>query len=293
MRVVISSTGADLDRPSSGKFGRCPMFLFVDTESMEFEATANPAADASGGAGIEAAQFVTGSGVDAVITGRVGPNAMEVLEAAGMPVYLFGGGSVRQAVEQFKAGALELVSGAEVQRRDPSRRSHGRQAETRERGAGQKRSRIAFSSEGNRGLDSIVSHHFGRCPYYVLADVEGDQVRDVATVANPFFSNHQPGQVPRFIGEQGADVIVTGGMGRRALAIFQEESIETVTGAHGTVGEVLQDYLGGRLTGAEPCRDSMRHAHEHRHHHGHGSHGHRRESSGFGEPGEEDDSGHR
>jgi predicted Fe-Mo cluster-binding NifX family protein len=289
MRVVISSTGADLDRPSSGKFGRCPMFVFVDTESMEFEATANPGADASGGAGIEAAQFVTESGVDAVITGRVGPNAMDVLEAAGMPVYLFGGGSVRQAVEQFKAGALDLATGGAVQRRAPSTEPSRR---SRESAAGQNRSRIAVSTENDQGLDSIVSHHFGRCPYYVLADVEGGEVRDVATVTNPFFSNHQPGQVPRFISEQGADVIMTGGMGRRALAIFQEESIETVTGAHGTVGEALRDYLGGRLMGAEPCRDSMQHVHERRHHHGHGSHGHRRESA-VDDRNEEDDFGHR
>jgi predicted Fe-Mo cluster-binding NifX family protein len=286
MKIVITSTGADLDRPSSGKFGRCPMFLFVDTESMEFEAAANPAADASGGAGIQAAQFVVESGVDAVITGKVGPNAMEVLEAAGMPVYLFGGGSVRQAVEQLETGALELATSSEDRRRasstEPSRGS-------RERGMGKKRSRIAFSSEDNRGLDSIVSHHFGRCPYYVLADVEHSEVRDVATVENPFFGNHQPGQVPRFIGEQGADVIVTGGMGRRALAIFESERIETVTGAQGTVAEVLKDYLGGRLTGAEPCRDSVQHKHAHQHHHQHGPHGHGCGSSAVGEPGGGDD----
>jgi predicted Fe-Mo cluster-binding NifX family protein len=114
MKVVISANDGDLEGAASHRFGRCPMFLFVDTESMEFEATANPAAEAPGGAGIEAAQFVTSSGIDAVITGRVGPNAMEVLEAAGTPVYLFERGTVRQVVEEFNAGTLQRSEGEPV-----------------------------------------------------------------------------------------------------------------------------------------------------------------------------------
>ena len=111
MRVVVTASGAGLDGPSIPTFGRCPMFVFVEVESMEFEATANPGVNASGGAGIQAAQFVTDSPVDAVITGRVGPKAMDVLRAAGMPVYLFDGGSVRQAVEAFREGKLPLAQG--------------------------------------------------------------------------------------------------------------------------------------------------------------------------------------
>jgi predicted Fe-Mo cluster-binding NifX family protein len=106
MKVVVSSNGPDLEAPASATFGRCPMYMFVDTESMEFKATPNPACDAPGGAGIRAAEFVTKSDIQAVITGRVGPNATNVLQAAGVPVYLFPGGTIRQAVEDFNAGNL-------------------------------------------------------------------------------------------------------------------------------------------------------------------------------------------
>ena len=103
MKVVVSSNGTDLSSPSNDQFGRCPTFVFVDTDSMEFEARVNEAANAPGGAGVQAAQFVTGAGAQAVITGRVGPKAMKVLETAGVPVHLFQGGTVREAVEDFKA----------------------------------------------------------------------------------------------------------------------------------------------------------------------------------------------
>ena len=61
MKVVVTSNGADLDGPSSHNFGRCPMFLFVETDSMEFETAANPAVDAPSGAGISSNQGTAGT----------------------------------------------------------------------------------------------------------------------------------------------------------------------------------------------------------------------------------------
>lgn len=112
MRIVVSANGADLEAPASPVFGRCPMYVFVDTDTMAFEALENPAINAAGGAGIQAAQFVVEHKAQAVITGNVGPNAHNVLSAAGVGVYPFGGGTVRQAVEAFKAGELQAVGGA-------------------------------------------------------------------------------------------------------------------------------------------------------------------------------------
>ena len=68
MRVVVSAQGADLDAEASPVFGRCPVFVFVDTETMATEAVENPALSAGGGAGIQAAQAVVERGVQAVLT---------------------------------------------------------------------------------------------------------------------------------------------------------------------------------------------------------------------------------
>jgi predicted Fe-Mo cluster-binding NifX family protein len=108
MRVVVSSDGADLESRCNETFGRCPMFLFVETETMEVEAVPNPSVEASSGAGVRAAELVTGADVGAVITGRIGPKAMNVLREAGVPVYIASTATVRQAVEGFKAGKLPL-----------------------------------------------------------------------------------------------------------------------------------------------------------------------------------------
>lgn len=112
MRVAVSAMGSDLEAPFSPLFGRCPFHVFVDTETMASEAVPNQAASAAGGAGIQAAQDVINRGAAAVITGQVGPNAYQVLAAAGVPIHLFGGGTVRQAVEAFTNGRLGVASQA-------------------------------------------------------------------------------------------------------------------------------------------------------------------------------------
>jgi predicted Fe-Mo cluster-binding NifX family protein len=107
MKIAVTSNGADTDSSMSPIFGRSPMFLFIEDDVDEVEAVENPAIDAHGGAGIQAAQFVVNHGAKAVITGRVGPKAKDVLMAAEIPVYIFHGDTVGQAIEAFRAGKLQ------------------------------------------------------------------------------------------------------------------------------------------------------------------------------------------
>ncbi len=123
--------------------------------------------------------------------------------------------------------------------------------------------RIAISADNSDGLESVVSPHFGRCPYFVLVDMDGQDVTAISAVDNPYYGNHRPGQVPGFIDSYGVNVMLTGGMGHRAIMFFEQFGIQPVTGAAGTVRQSLERYLGGALQGAAPCRESVEHAHEH------------------------------
>ena len=110
MRIAISMTGKDMASESSSLFGRCPYYIVVETDSMAFEAFANPAVGASGGAGVQASQFVLEQNAEAVLTGRVGPNAMKVFEQAGTALYQTQGRSVKEEVQSFMAGELESIT---------------------------------------------------------------------------------------------------------------------------------------------------------------------------------------
>jgi predicted Fe-Mo cluster-binding NifX family protein len=125
--------------------------------------------------------------------------------------------------------------------------------------------RIAVSANENKGLESAIGAHFGRCPFFVLVDVEDNKIQAVQTIDNPYYSQHQPGQVPGFIRTQEANAMLSGGMGGRAVAFFQQYGIEPVTGAAGTVGQSIDRYLSGELTGTAPCAESVEHGHGHDH----------------------------
>jgi predicted Fe-Mo cluster-binding NifX family protein len=126
--------------------------------------------------------------------------------------------------------------------------------------------RIAISVESNGGLDAPVCGHFGHSPYFALVDVEGEQVGPVHMIANPHYPQHAPGAIPQFIHTQDADVMLTGGMGARAVSFFEEYGVEPVTGASGTVREALAQYLSGQLTGVVPCHDHASNCEEHEQH---------------------------
>jgi predicted Fe-Mo cluster-binding NifX family protein len=126
--------------------------------------------------------------------------------------------------------------------------------------------RIAVSAETNQGADSQVAHHFGRCPYFALVEVDGKEIQSINLIDNPFFASHQPGQVPGFIHQQKAEVMISGGMGRRAIQFFDEFGIEAVTGASGSVSEAVACYMEGDLKGASTCAESEAHSHDHHDH---------------------------
>ena len=121
--------------------------------------------------------------------------------------------------------------------------------------------KIAISALDANGLDSRISPHFGRCPYFTIVEVLEQEVKGVESVENPYYANHEPGQVPGFVHELGAQVMLTGGMGGRAVTFFKQFGIECATGASGTAQDALSLYLGGKLSGTAPCSESVEHGH--------------------------------
>jgi predicted Fe-Mo cluster-binding NifX family protein len=110
MKIAISAVGQNLDTQVDPRFGRCQNFIIVDTDTMEFEVVANDSAAASGGAGIAAAQAIAGKGVEAVLTGNCGPNAFSVFNSAGIKVITGATGSVKKAIESYRAGKFQASS---------------------------------------------------------------------------------------------------------------------------------------------------------------------------------------
>jgi predicted Fe-Mo cluster-binding NifX family protein len=104
MKICITSEGKTLDAKVDPRFGRCQNFILFDTDTGNFEACENTNAQFQGGAGIQSGQLVVSKGVKAVLTGNVGPNAHQVLSAAGISVFTGVSGTVQEAIEGYKTG---------------------------------------------------------------------------------------------------------------------------------------------------------------------------------------------
>ena len=110
MKLAISSIDGDFDSPFSPRFGRCETFVFVNTETGDWETHPNPASTARGGAGAQVVQFLSNSGVEATISGRYGPTAFSALKAAGIQCFIAKNGTPKELLYKFLAKELEQVN---------------------------------------------------------------------------------------------------------------------------------------------------------------------------------------
>ncbi len=95
--------------------------------------------------------------------------------------------------------------------------------------------------------------HFGHCETFAVIDTDNDGniVNSQSLVPPP----HEPGVLPKWLGEIGANVIIAGGMGHRAQDLFTQAGVKVVTGAPALDPETLvKQYLSQNLvTGPNTC----------------------------------------
>lgn len=116
MKVAISARGNSLSSKVDQRFGRCKYFIVHDTETGATDVHDNQInLNAVQGAGIQSAANVAGLGVEAVLTGHVGPNSFRALSAAGIKIYTGLQGTAAQAVEELASGRITPVDSADVE----------------------------------------------------------------------------------------------------------------------------------------------------------------------------------
>ena len=256
MKIAVSSSGEDLDSTVDQRFGRCQYFLLIDYETMEFEAIPNPGMSASGGAGITAAQAVIDKGTGAVLTGHVGPNAFNVLSGGGLQIITGVAGTVREAVEQFKAGTFSQTTSPTVESHAGIAEPEGEAEATQSTSETKK---VCIPTNGSGGLDDFVSPHFGRAASYTIVEPESMECETI-----PNTSEHMGGigKPPELIAKTGAHVLICSNLGPRAIEMFQDSGIEVFSGAEGTVRDVIEGWKAGKLTHASKENACEEHKHE-------------------------------
>lgn len=110
MKICMTSTGKEKSSLTDLRFGRCKYFAIYNDETEAVEYIDNSSVSANQGAGITAAQKIIDMGVDVVITGKIGPNAMKIISASNINIYAFQQGTVEEAIKSFKENNLSKIN---------------------------------------------------------------------------------------------------------------------------------------------------------------------------------------
>jgi len=116
MKIAVTSQSEELSSGIDPRFGRAKWLLLMDTQTGLSEAHDNAVnLNLVQGAGIQTGQNLVNLGVEAVITGNIGPNAFKTLNAANVKVFLSKANTVQEAIGSFMAGELDEVKQANVE----------------------------------------------------------------------------------------------------------------------------------------------------------------------------------
>lgn len=135
--------------------------------------------------------------------------------------------------------------------------------------------KLCIPTMGNRGMDEVVGEHFGRVPTYTIVDQE---TGNTSVIENNTMHMGGTGYAPDLISGHGADVMLCGGLGRRAIRFFEDAGIMVYVGARGTVKDAIEMFNRGELVKATDETACSQHAfrgegtgdgHGHHHHHHH------------------------
>ncbi len=107
MKILVTALGDNMNASVDERFGRAEYFIIYDTDTKNFEAIKNPFLNDQGGVGVSTAKFTVEKGVDAVISGSYGPNALEILRTSSIKLYKAQNGTVQENIDKLLEGKLE------------------------------------------------------------------------------------------------------------------------------------------------------------------------------------------
>jgi predicted Fe-Mo cluster-binding NifX family protein len=107
--------------------------------------------------------------------------------------------------------------------------------------------RIAIAADG-----SGVSSHFGHCERYAIYHIRAQEIVNQEFIISP---GHEPGKLPRLLASCGITHVIAGGMGIKAVRLFEEQDIRVILGIQGQVDEVAECFAQGMIVPGESMCD--------------------------------------
>jgi predicted Fe-Mo cluster-binding NifX family protein len=112
--------------------------------------------------------------------------------------------------------------------------------------------KIVVAVEG--GADGYAATHFAHCSHFIVFEEKNGKITNAQTFENPYFKEHVPGAIPKFVKSLDADVLITDGIGRMAINLFADMGIKVIFGNKGKARELAEQYIKQKLESkGKPC----------------------------------------
>lgn len=228
MKVAISCEDPNPEGTIDQRFGRCKYFFIADIENntlAKTEAVQNSGSQQDHGAGTKAAEQLGNLGVDAVITGNIGPKAAEVLDKLDIKQYI-ASGNIKDAVHAFMEGKLEQMNptGIMTEESETSTSDH---------------ERIFFPLLEDNGKDSRISQHFGHAPFFGVYDTKEKTLKILKNELD--HKNPDKSPIDQIEESVNPTMIFAKGIGERAIEIISRKGLRLRTGDYKTVREAIDN----------------------------------------------------
>ncbi|WP_291857208.1 NifB/NifX family molybdenum-iron cluster-binding protein [Marinilabilia sp.] len=101
-------------------------------------------------------------------------------------------------------------------------------------------------------VNGLLSAHFGHCQFFFIADVVDGEIKQTKEVSPP---PHEPGVIPRWLSQEGVNVVLVGGIGQKAVDLFVQFGVQPVIGVSEKQPlELINDFVSDKLVvGANQC----------------------------------------
>lgn len=108
--------------------------------------------------------------------------------------------------------------------------------------------------------NELLCAHFGHCVYFAIATVENNQIVDIQDFTPP---THEPGVYPAWIASFGVTDVIAGGLGQKAIALFNQQHINAFVGCPiKRAKDIIEDFIAGNLNlNANYCNHDDKHEH--------------------------------
>lgn len=115
--------------------------------------------------------------------------------------------------------------------------------------------KICIPTMGEGGMQEAICQHFGQAPTFTIIDVDGGEIKVLPNVSEHMGGKGLPTEI---MFAEGVQVMIVGGLGPKAVAMFNQAGVDVFVGAVGTVKDAIDDWRTDMLSRANvdnACKD--------------------------------------